>query len=34
VPGKGWFPFFRFYGATEAYFDQMWKLEDIVVVRQ
>ena len=34
VPGKGWFPFFRFYGPTEAYYDQTWKLEDIVSVRQ
>ena len=29
VPGKGWFPIFRFYGPTEAYFDKTWKLEDI-----
>lgn len=34
VPGKGWFPFFRLYSPTEAYFDQTWKLEDIVAVRQ
>ena len=33
VPGKGWFPIFRFYGPTEAYFDKTWKLEDIVVVK-
>ena len=25
VPGKGWFPFFRFYGPTEAFYDQTWK---------
>ena len=31
VPGKGWFPIFRFYGPAEAYFDKTWKLEDIVV---
>jgi hypothetical protein len=30
VPGKGWFPFFRFYGPTEPYFDKTWKLDDIV----
>jgi hypothetical protein len=33
VPGKGWFPFFRLYGPTEPYFDQTWKLGDIVAVR-
>jgi hypothetical protein len=32
VPGKGWFPIFRFYGPTEPYFDKTWKLEDIVAV--
>jgi hypothetical protein len=32
VPGKGWFPIFRFYSPTEAYFDKTWKLEDIVAV--
>jgi len=31
VPGKGWFPIFRFYSPTEAYFDKKWKLEDIAV---
>jgi hypothetical protein len=30
VPGTGWFPFFRFYGPTEPYFDKTWKLDDIV----
>ena len=29
VPGKGWFPIFRFYSPTQAYFDKSWKLEDI-----
>ena len=29
VPGRGWFPIFRFYSPTEAYFDKTWKLEDI-----
>ncbi|MBN2631786.1 MAG: DUF1254 domain-containing protein [Rhodobacteraceae bacterium] len=33
VPGKGWFPFFRFYGPTEPYFDKTWQLEDIVEVQ-
>jgi hypothetical protein len=28
-PGKGWFPYFRFYAATEAYFDKSWQLNDI-----
>ncbi len=29
LPGRGWFPYFRFYGPTEAYFDKTWQLEDI-----
>jgi hypothetical protein len=29
VPGKGWFPYFRFYGPKEAYFDKTWQLNDI-----
>ena len=29
MPGRGWFPIFRFYSPTEAYFDKTWKLEDI-----
>ena len=28
-----WFPFFRAYGPTVAYFDKTWQLEDIVPVR-
>jgi hypothetical protein len=32
VPGRGWFPYLRFYGPTEAYYEQTWKLEDIVAV--
>ena len=32
VPGKGWFPIFRFYSPKEAYFDKTWELEDIVLV--
>lgn len=31
---QGRFPFFRLYGSTEPYFDQTWKLEDIVAVQQ
>lgn len=30
VPGRGWFPIFRFYGPTEQFFDKTWQLEDIV----
>jgi hypothetical protein len=33
VPGKGWFPMFRFYSPTEAYFEKTWKLEDITKLR-
>jgi hypothetical protein len=29
LPGKGWFPLFRFYAATDAYFDKSWQLHDI-----
>lgn len=29
VPGKGWFPIFRFYSPTQAYFDKTWTLNDI-----
>jgi len=32
VPGKGWFPLFRFYSPTEQFFDKTWKLEDIVAL--
>jgi hypothetical protein len=32
VPGRGWFPIFRFYGPEEAFFDKTWKLEDIAAV--
>jgi len=28
-PGRGLFPYFRFYGPTEAYFDKSWQLNDI-----
>ena len=26
IPGRTWFPYFRFYGPKKAYFDQSWKL--------
>ena len=29
IPGKGWFPYFRFYGPKESYFDKTWQLNDI-----
>ena len=28
-PGRGWFPYFRFYAPSEAYFDKSWQLDDI-----
>jgi hypothetical protein len=33
VPGRGWFPMFRFYGPKEAFFDKTWKLDDVVAVK-
>ena len=33
TPGKGWFPYFRFYAPTEAYFDKTWSLPDIQKVK-
>ena len=33
ISGKGWFPYFRFYGPKEAYFDKSWQLNDIEQVR-
>jgi len=32
VAGKGWFPIFRFYSPTEAFFDKSWQLNDIEAV--
>jgi hypothetical protein len=29
VPGRGWFPIFRFYGPLEPFFDRTWQLPDI-----
>ena len=28
-PGKGWWPWFRFYGPQQALFGKTWKLPDI-----
>jgi hypothetical protein len=33
IPGKGWFPYFRFYGPTEAYFEKSWQLPDIELLK-
>jgi hypothetical protein len=33
VPGRGFFPMFRFYGPAEAFFDKTWQLEDVVAVK-
>jgi hypothetical protein len=29
VEGKFWFPYFRLYAPTQAYFDRSWPLPDI-----
>lgn len=29
VPGKGWFPIFRFYSPEKALYDKSWKLPDV-----
>ena len=29
VPGRGWFPMFRFYSPTQVYFDKTWVLPDL-----
>jgi hypothetical protein len=31
--GEGWFPLFRFYGPTIAFFDKTWSLSDIEKVK-
>ena len=31
--GKGWFPWFRFYGPEKALFDKSWKMPDIEQVK-
>jgi hypothetical protein len=33
VAGRGWFPFFRFYGPDKPLFDKTWKLPDIEKVQ-
>jgi hypothetical protein len=33
VPGKGYFVIYRLYGALEPYFDQSWKLNDLVKLK-
>jgi hypothetical protein len=32
APDKFWFPYFRLYAPTEAYFDRSWPLPDIELV--
>ena len=32
LPGKGFYPFFRFYGPTEGAFDGTWKMPDVEAV--
>ena len=34
VPGKGWFPIFRFYGPLQPLFDKTWILPDIEEARR
>jgi len=29
APGRAWFPYFRFYGPTDPFFDQSWKLPQV-----
>jgi hypothetical protein len=33
VPGKGFYPFFRFYGPTAPLYDKTWKLPDVELVK-
>jgi hypothetical protein len=33
LPGKGWFPYFRFYAPSEEYFSKTWQLEDIEEIK-
>jgi hypothetical protein len=33
VAGKFWFPYFRLYAPTQAYFDKSWPLPDIEKVK-
>jgi hypothetical protein len=31
-PNESWFSYLRFYGPTQAYFDQTYPLQDIMLV--
>ena len=33
LPSKGFYPFFRFYGPTEALFARTWKMPDVELVK-
>jgi hypothetical protein len=33
VPGKAWYPMFRFYSPTEGLFDGTWKLSDVEQIK-
>ncbi len=33
IPGRGWFPYFRFYGPSEGYFNKSWQLNDIELIK-
>jgi hypothetical protein len=33
IPGKGFYPFFRFYGPKEGVFDGTWKMPDIELTK-
>jgi hypothetical protein len=33
VPGKGSFPYLRFYSPTEAFFDKTWRPDDMVEMK-
>jgi hypothetical protein len=33
VEDRGFFPMFRFYGPTEAFFDKSWMLDDLEPLR-
>jgi hypothetical protein len=33
LPGRGWFPYLRFYSPTEGFFDKTWRPDDIVEMK-
>ena len=33
VPGKGFYPLFRFYGPKASVFDGTWKMPDVEVIK-